>query len=313
MASSQFVRLMVALCAACCVIGGDSVAQTEDWPEVVVIKGRKAVAPAMWRAQKGEAQITILGVLPVFPKAQAWNTKRVENALRGANVLVTPATSEFGAGDVASFVMRKGLSGGQTLSSALPPALYQRYEATARRVQISTRDFQHDKPVWAGVRLRREVLQKVRLTDDEPVATVRRLAGRAGVPVRAAARYDMGKIIKDVNGMDKAASEACLVYTLNDIDFDLGRAPKVGAAWAVGDLGTVRDLYQGGALANCLSGSGKGANLVQRSITDTLVAIDKAARKPGKSVVIVPMAALLRRGGVLEQLRARGYEISSPD
>ncbi|MBW8733057.1 MAG: TraB/GumN family protein, partial [Asticcacaulis sp.] len=174
-------------------------------------------------------------------------------------------------------------------------------------------DFEHDKPVWAGVRLRREVLQRLRLSDSEPVDTVKQLARQAGVPVRAAGHYDMGRIIKDVNGMDKAAAEACLTYTLDDIDFDLGRAGKTGAAWAIGDLETVRVNYQGSALANCLRGSGKGAALVERGVNDTVAAIDRAAVKPGKTVVVVPLAILLRRGGVLERLRTRGYEVSSPE
>ncbi|ESQ92738.1 conjugative transfer protein GumN [Asticcacaulis sp. AC460] len=296
-----------------CLIGlpFQSMAQTEDWPDVV-IKAKTTVGPAMWRVSDEDSQVIIIGILPVFPKKQAWNTKRIENALRGANVLITPATSHAGAGDMTSLMFRKGLPDGKTLKQVLSPALYARYEAAAARAKVSIRDFARDKPVWAMVRLRREVLEKRGLTDDEPVATIKRLAGRAGVPVRAAANYDMGAIVKDINAMTPQAAEVCVTATLDDIDFLLDRLGRTAAAWAVGDLATVRANYPASAMARCLSGSSKGSALMDRSINDSVAAVEKALKKPGKSVAVLPLAILLRRGATLDRLRAKGYEVSAP-
>ena len=288
-------------------------AAQEDWPNTeVVVHGKARPGPALWRVQKGDAQVVILGTLPVFPKTQTWNTHRVDNAMRGARLLITPATSHFGATDVLGLMMNKGLPGGRSLKQTVPPALYARYQASARRAGVATQDFEHDKPVWAAARLRREVLERQGLSEDELENAVTRSAHRAGVPIKAAGRYKMGGIMKDVSAMTEQASEACMGYTLDDIDFDLDRAKIAGAAWAIGDIPTVRANYQGSALQKCLDGSGKGTALMQRSVDDTVAAVVAAMNTPGKVVAVVSLAVLLRKGGALERLRAQGYTVSSP-
>ncbi len=289
-------------------------AEPEAWPDTeVVVKGRVSVSPALWRVQKGDTQVIILGILPVFPKSQGWNSKRVENALRGARGLITPPTSNPNFFDMMGMLSKKALPNKQLLKNVLTPAMNARYEATARRADVDIHDFAHDKPVWAGARLRREVLQRRGLSADEPLATIIRLANRQGVPVRAAAKYKVGPIFKDVNTMDAAASEACLGYALDDIDFDMDRAPKAALAWAQGDIRTVRANYQGSALMKCLAGSDQAAALNERSAIDAMTAITAAFAKPGKTVAVLPLALLLRKGGVLERLRAQGYAVSAPE
>jgi len=289
-------------------------ATQEAWPDTeVIVKGKVSISPALWRIQKGDAQIIILGTLPVFPKSQAWNTKRVENALRGARSLITPPNSNPGFFDMMGLLSKKALPGRQLLKNVLTPELNARYEETARRAGVDIRDFAHDKPVWAGARLRRVVLQRRGLSDEEPLATVVRLAHRADVPVKAAGKYKIGPIFKDVNAMDVTASQACLSFALDDIDFDLDRAPRAATAWAQGDIRTVRANYEGSALMKCLSGSDQAALLNERSTSDAMTAVTEALSTPGKTVAVLPLAMMLRKGGVLERLRSQGYSVSNPE
>ncbi|MFN3805930.1 TraB/GumN family protein [Asticcacaulis sp.] len=300
---------LLSLCAALLPLAASA---QEDWPDEVVVRGRAAVGPALWRVSDDDSQVIIIGVLPVFPKKQPWKTTRIENALRGANGLITPPDNTTGPADLWSLMRNKSLPDGGRLKDALPGDLYARYEATARRAGVSTRDFAKDKPVWAGARLRREVLRKYGLSEDEPVTTIRRLARSAGVPARAAGRYDSGPLFKAVNAMSEEASEACLHYTLDDIDFDMDRAPRAAQAWSVGDITTLRDLYQGSVLMKCLSGSTGASAVLNRSIADSVTAVSLALNKPGKTVAVFSIAQLLRKGGTLEKLRAKGYRVSAP-
>jgi uncharacterized protein YbaP (TraB family) len=301
------------LLSLCVVLLPFAASAQEDWADEVVVRGRAAVGPALWRVSDDDSQVIIIGVLPVFPKKQVWKTTRIENALRGANGLITPPDNSTGPGDVWSLMRNKGLPDGGRLKDALTADLYARYEATARRAGVSTRDFAKDKPVWAGARLRREVLQKYGLSENEPLTTIRRLARTAGVSARAAGRYDSGPLFKAVNAMSEEASEACLRYTLDDIDFDMDRAPRAAQAWSVGDIPTLRSLYQGSVLMKCLSGSPTATATLNRSITDSVSAVSDALNKPGKTVAVLPLGQLLRKGGVLEKLRARGYRVSAPE
>ncbi|ADU13984.1 TraB/GumN family protein [Asticcacaulis excentricus] len=304
-----FGPLLLSLCA---LIPPFAAFAQEDWADEVVVRGRAAVGPALWRVSDDDSQVIIIGVLPVFPKKQAWKTTRIENALRGANALITPPDNSTGPGDVWSLMRNKVLPDRGKLKDALPGELYARYEATARRAGVPIKDFAKDKPVWAGARLRREVLQKHGLSENEPLTTIKRLARTAGVSSRAVGRYDSGPLFKAVNAMSEEASQACLRYTLDDIDFDMERAPRAAQAWSVGDIATLRSLYQGSVLMKCLSGSPMATATLNRSITDSVSAVSEALNKPGKTVAVLPLGQLLRKGGVLEKLRARGYRVSAP-
>lgn len=308
------IRLRLFFLIALAAIWSSSAMAQEDWSEAeVVVRAKAAVGPALWRVSDDDSQVIIIGVLPVFPKKQAWKTTRIENALRGANGLITPPDNSTGPADLWSLMRNKGLPDRATLKDSLPPGLYNRYEATARRAGVSIRDFAKDKPVWAGARLRREVLQKYGLSENEPVSTIKRFARSANVPVRAVGRYDSGPLFKAVNAMSDEAGEACLGYTLDDIDFDIDRVPVAARAWSVGDIATLRANYQGSALMKCLSGSPVATATLNRSIVDSVNAVSAALNKPGKTVAVLPLSQLLRKGGVLEKLRARGYRVSAPE
>jgi uncharacterized protein YbaP (TraB family) len=307
MLKSCVPALMVAIAAP-------ATAQTaEQWTDTPVIVSAQLSGPALWRLKKGNSEVIVIGVLPVFPKNLGWKTRRVENALKGARALITPPAGKAGIGDMLSLMRMKGLPNGQDLKSVLPPDLYNRYEATAARAGVSTRAFQHDKPVWAGARLRQDVLNHQALTAEEPVQTIARLARHQDVPVRVAARYKISPVIRDVNAMDAAAGRTCLSRTLDDIDFDLDRAPKAAAAWVAGDMKTVLANYHGSALMDCLEGSGKGAALMEQASDDAVEAITDALAAPGKTVAVLPLAPLLRKGGALDRLRAQGVSVTAPN
>ena len=289
-------------------------AAPEAWSDTQEVTVRAHVAgPAMWRVRKDGAEVIVIGILPVFPKAQAWPTKRIENALKGARVLITPASTNASIGDLFGLMASKNLPQHEDLKTVLPPALYARYQAAAGRAGVSIKPFAHDKPVWAGARLRKDILNKIGLSDQEPQDTIVRLAHHANVPVRASAHYRFSPLLKDVNAMSLDASEACLGSALDDIDFDFDRAPKAAAAWAIGDLKTVHANYQGSTLVKCLAGSDQAAAILDHSIDDAAASIAEALKTPGRSVAIFPLATLLRKNGVLDRLSVDGAEISSPD
>ena len=279
----------------------------ETWSDTQEVIVRAHVpGPAMWRVQKDGAEVIVIGVLPVFPKAQAWQTRRIENALKGARVLITPAATSASVGDLFGLMSSKNLPQHEDLRTTLPPALYARYQAAADRAGVSVKPFAHDNWTRFAGRLRKDILGKIGLSDQEPQATIVRLAHRAGVPVRASARYKFSPLLKDVNAMSLQASEACLSDALDDIDFDFDRAPRAAAAWATGDLKTVHANYQGSTLVRCLAGSEQAAAILDHSIDDAATAISEALKTPGRSVAVFPLATLLRKNGVLDRLGVEG-------
>jgi hypothetical protein len=45
---------------------------------------------------------------------------------------------------------------------------------------------------------------------------------------------------------------------------------------------------------------------------DQVAAIEAALKKPGHAVAVVQLRPLLAKGGVLDQLRAKGYQVKTP-
>ena len=93
--------------------------------------------------------------------------------------------------------------------------------------------------------------------------------------------------------------QACLADAVTDVLHDSEHAAAAAKAWAIGDLRTVREHYGEPAFGLCLQAAPSFVALRDRSVADTVTAIDAALARPGKSVAIFPLADLLRDGGAL--------------
>jgi len=81
-------------------------------------------------------------------------------------------------------------------------------------------------------------------------------------------------------------------------------------AWAKGDTP--------GALANertyerCIALVPGAAAFDARTKADQVSDIERALARPGHAIAVVPLRPLLAQGGVLDQLRAKGFEVKTP-
>ena len=49
-----------------------------------------------------------------------------------------------------------------------------------------------------------------------------------------------------------------------------------------------------------------------RTKADQVAAIQQALAKPGHAIAVVPLRPLLAQGGVLDQLRSKGFKVTTP-
>ena len=285
----------------------------EVWSDKEIIVKSKLGGPVMWKIKKGDSTVWVLGVLPDLPRSQKWDKKRISRAIKGANELILPPQIAVGIGDFFKAMSAKNLPKPQTLQSVVSPNIYARYTELSQKTGVPIKAFEHDKPVWAGVRFRADVLKKLKLNEHEPQDSVVSLATSEGVAIKKSAVYHLAPLMKDLNNMSLENSQACLSYTLDDIDYAMNRGQIAAQAWANGDLKTVRANYIGSNLSSCLEGSEKGSAFLDRSVDDTVGAIQEALTHSGKTVAIFSLASLLRKDGALDRLRAKGYEITNPE
>jgi hypothetical protein len=129
------------------------------------------------------------------------------------------------------------------------------------------------------------------------------------VPVSQKA-YSIGPLMGAVIRTPPAAARACFDEVLAQAEAGPGITLSAAKAWAVGDVR--------GALANertyerCIAVV-PGATAFDAQVkADQVAAIQQALKRPGHAIAVVPLRPLLAQGGVLDQLRAKGFTVTTP-
>ena len=288
--------------------GGDE----PSWTVGELVVTAKAQGPVLWRVAEGGSEVWILGALPNMPRRQAWNTARVERAITGANVVLTRPRASVDLFTVLGVLTHLNLPRGRTLDQELPADLEARFAKARALAGVGAGRYARMKPIWAAWRLLGDYYGAAKLSYTEPQDTLVRLAARHHTPVRPIATYRAKPVVRNFEAMTDAAGQACLADAVTDVLHDSEHAAAAAKAWAIGDLRTVREHYGEPAFGLCLQAAPSFVALRDRSIADTVTAIDAALARPGKSVAIFPLADLLRDGGALQRLRAEGATITAP-
>ena len=97
---------------------------------------------------------------------------------------------------------------------------------------------------------------------------------------------------------------------LDEVDAGPAQIRVAAEGWARGDPRAALSASRG--YEKCVNAMPEGADLARRAMNDTAATIERALAKPGHSIAIVNLRTLLASDGVLQQLRARGYTVTTP-
>jgi hypothetical protein len=100
---------------------------------------------------------------------------------------------------------------------------------------------------------------------------------------------------------------------MDDIDREAARAPANAKAWANADLKAIGQSYTVSVFDRCLMQSPSFQGLLERGMTEGTQAIEEALQHPGKTVAVIDLNFLLRPGGMLDRLKAKGDAITVPN
>ena len=306
-----FCGLSAALIAA----GSASAAPAGD-PEATVIDqlivGARQPGPAWWRVSNANSVVYVLGVPGALPKGMSWDTAVVERRLKGANEVIAPPTVSAGAGDaIAVLSILNELHTRTPMDDQLPPALKARFEADRGRLSSDPNAYSHWVPAVAGLQMVGDYRRKASLDAAEPAKTVRHLAEHEGVSFTPAATYKAVPLFKAIAAQAGSVGPACLSDALDEVEAGPAPASAVAQAWARGDVHAALAEQRG--YEKCVNRFPEGAAITRVAMHDTAGAIATALGKPGHSVALVNLRALLAPGGVLQQLQARGFKVEKPD
>jgi uncharacterized protein YbaP (TraB family) len=318
----MFLRLSVATIAALlavCTTANAQVALTPvgpaDDPDGVLVEELVVTArlpgPAWWRVSNGTATVYVLGSPSLAPRRMTWDRSVFDRRLAGASRVILPfqnvrVTLPGVLGAAAAYLrLRSSTPFEQTLDGAARA----RFEAARTKAGQPADHYKTKNPLAASLVLANDYRETSGLTTSDPTKLIKLLAQRAKVPITQRS-YDLGPLMGAMLKTPPEAGRACLDEMVAQVNAGSGITLAAARAWADGDVR--------GALGNertyerCFA-SVPGAQAFDARVKADMVAdIEKALKVPGHAIAVEPLRPLLAQGGVLDQLRAKGYEVKTP-
>lgn len=290
---------------------GQAIREGEEWITDVVVTARLP-GPALWRVRKGDSEVYVLGAMPVMTKRVPWNSARVERVIGLSNVLLTAPEAKGGLIGGTRLLMDRRLPLGKKLDEVLPSNLSQRFNALIDAHGLDRDKYKKLSPLWAAAALREDVYDKAGIATRDPEKTLLRFAKAQKLKTRPSGSFSVAKTLGRIDDFSPSQQMACVAATLDEIDFAVKHARAATEAWAVGDLQAVQRLSPDSALLACLEGAPSTRAMLGKAVEQTVGSINDALQTPGKSLIVLPLSALLAPGGALQQLEQQGATVTTP-
>jgi hypothetical protein len=278
--------------------------------EELVVTGRLP-GPAWWRVSDADTTIYVLGAPSLAPKRQQWDQVIFNRRLEGANLVILPFSSLrvklTGAPGAALNYLR--LRSSKPFEERLDPALRQRFVAARTRLGQDAGHYKTSHPLAAGLILANDYREKENLTTTDPTKLIKLLAQQAKVPISQRS-YNLGPLLGAVIKTSDAAGRACLDEVLDEVEAGPGRTLAASRAWATGDVAGALDAER--SYERCIAVTPGAAAFDARVKADLAKDIEAALKTPGHAIAVAPLRTLLAQNGVLDRLRAAGYEVKTP-
>lgn len=300
--------------------------------DTVVVSG-ELPGPGLWRVSKDGRELWILGTLAPLPKRMEWNSREVEQRIAAADqVLLSPGVSfNSGLGMFRSLLLLPSLlkarnnPEGKRLQETLSPELYARWQALKQVYMPRSRGIEKRRPIVAAEKLQDKALRRADLSMDTPIAkVVRKAAKRHDVPLVESTieitLKDPKGLLKEFNATALQDTE-CFARILTRLESDIETLKLRANAWALGEIGILRqlpytDAYRACAnalLENELAQRHGFGDLEARLREVWLATAEQALTDKSSSFATLPMSLILRDDGYVAELARRGYRVEPPD
>jgi len=297
---------------------------SNDSPMEEVIVTGEWPGPQLWKISKGNHVVWMLGTLQPLPKSMVWKYTEVEQVLAQSQQVigrtnVKPKVTIFGMLPLyLQFRKASKLADDQTLKDVLPAELYQRYQTLLSTYKIRDKDMERLHPIVAAGRLYQNVIEANGLTGKNDIQEmVFKLADRHNVKVNDfTLKVEAPKeILKEASQVPIAAEIACFDDTVAGLENDLTLLKKRAASWARGDVDALRKLIPVQTRTKCR----EAILSLQRvkEISDQVKsvwfnAITESLDRYNVALALGSVYDLIGKDGVLDQLRAAGYQVEGP-
>jgi uncharacterized protein YbaP (TraB family) len=300
--------------AAACLAGPPAQAMDE-----VVVTGERS-GPGMWRVHRGAATVWILGSISPLPRDITWRSKQVEQVLESTSQVLVQKPLEISIPRVLwMMIFDRGVlmtGGGKRLKDVLPADVYVRFVAQRLKVNEDPGKWERYRPIIAAAFLQQAAFHQVNLSMRLDLgAALRILAKKHGVRVEEVKVAGASDMLEALKSMPASVERTCVEASLVTVESGLPRLMERAQAWADGNVERIESLSDLKEVDACRSAldTGKGALDVITRIRQTwLGSIEKYLQSAGTTIAVVNLDMLLEHGGLLDELRLKGYEVEPP-
>jgi uncharacterized protein YbaP (TraB family) len=285
----------------------------------LVVTGERP-GPGMWHVHRGDAQVWILGSMSPLPKGITWRSSQVEQVLNGANQVLVQKPFEIGIARILWLLITERsalmVRGGKRLKDVLPADLHARFAVQRAKYTDDPDKWERFRPLIAAAFLQREAFHQVGLSTRLDIgAAMRTLAKKHRVPVEEIKLGGVGDVMDALKSLPPATENICVAASLATIEGDLPRLLDRARAWASGNVERIEKLREPAEVDACRAALDTGvgaAELIARMRRTWLVALENRLQTGGVTLAVMNIDMLLEPGGVLDELRAKGYEVDAP-
>jgi uncharacterized protein YbaP (TraB family) len=285
----------------------------------VVVTGEHT-GPGMWHVHRGDAHVWILGSMSPLPKGITWRSKQLEEVLQTTTTVVVPKPFDIGIARVLWLLLTERsllmVGGGRRLKDVMPPALHARFAALRAKYGEDADKWERFRPIIAAAFLQQAAFHQAGLSTRLDLgAAVRSLAKKHGVRVEELKIAGVSDMLDALKGMPAATENTCVDASLVTVEKDLPRLVDRAQAWAGGNIERLQSLREPVEVDACRAAldAGSGAKDVIAQVRRTwLKNLEQHLQGGGVTVAVVNIDMLWEKGGLLDELRDKGYAIESP-
>jgi uncharacterized protein YbaP (TraB family) len=290
----------------------------QELDEIVVTAER--AGPGMWHVHKDAANVWLLGSVAPLPRDITWRSKQVENVLESASQVLIQKPVEISIPRVLWMLIadRKYLmvAGGKRLKDVMPPALHARFALQRSLVGEDDDKWERYRPIIAAAFLQQAAFHKVNLSMRLDLgAALRKLAEKHGVRIEEVKIAGMSDMLEALKTLAPDTERTCVEASLSTIESGLPRLVDRAQAWANGDVERIEklsDLKEVDACRAALDQAKGASDFIGRIRQTWLDNTEKYLRSPGTTIAVVNLDLMLEKGGLLDELKAKGYEVDAP-
>lgn len=285
--------------------------------------------PPLWKVTRDDHVLWILGTPELVPDGLLWQSDSIEHALADSVEYLTAPDMRITLRNPVKAVrtLRKinrmqRIPDDGTLDDLLPEDLYQLFSETRFRYAPKRDSFERLRPSVAAERLFDSAAESAGLesgrTIDLAIEKRARKHKVKKVPTGLSERYKDSPLLDFMQEVSASAEQTCLQARLQGLDSQLKAHTRLAAAWAVGDLATLRAHPGDSATWACDSFALAFdpevlGQIESRSWAIWLQNVDRALHDNDSTFAVLRLGDLLRPDGPLSWLRQRGYEVLEPD